>query len=121
MSELRFTIPAELLDEIARRVVDLLHDRTSDPAPSSPWLSVAEAAEYLRCKPKRVYDLVSQQRLPGHHDGGRLLLRRDEIDIYLSDPADTPLTPAPNTPRLQGIVGGTRSTNPARRAARKGI
>ncbi len=121
MSELRFTIPDELVEQIARRVVELLHDRTPDPPPSSPWLSVTEAAEYLRCKPKRIYDLVSQQRLPARHDGGRVLICRDEIDFYLSGSADTPLTPAPNTLRLQGIVGGTRSTNPARRPARKRI
>jgi excisionase family DNA binding protein len=54
----------------------------SAPVPSL-WLTVGEAAEYLRCKPKRIYDLVSQKRLPGHKDGSRLLLRRDELFAYM--------------------------------------
>ena len=48
-------------------------------------LSVAEAAEYLRCKPKRIYDLCSQGRLPFEKDGSRTLIRRRSIDAYLRE------------------------------------
>jgi excisionase family DNA binding protein len=54
------------------------------PAPVSPYLSVAEAADYMRCKPQRVYDLLSARRLSRVKDGARTLLLRDEIDSYLA-------------------------------------
>jgi excisionase family DNA binding protein len=54
---------------------------------ASPYLTVEEAAEYLRCKPKRIYDLTSQRRLPHVKDGSRTLLRRADLDAHLEDPA----------------------------------
>lgn len=50
----------------------------------SPYMSVAEAAEYMRCQPQRVYDLCSARRLTKFKDGSRTLLHRDEIDAYLA-------------------------------------
>src|SRR5437016_1733022 len=80
---------AALAPAIADQVADLLLERLAEfSSARSPWLDVAEAAEYLRCKPKRIYDLVGQERLPAHRDGARLLLRRDELDAYLNA-ADT--------------------------------
>jgi len=73
----------ELVERVAARVAELLAGQLPAPAAGSPWLTVAEAAEYLRCKPKRVYDLASQHRLPAHRDGSRLLFRRDELDAYV--------------------------------------
>ena len=34
------------------------------PAQPDGWLTVAEAAEYLRCPKSRVYSLVSAKRIP---------------------------------------------------------
>ena len=76
-----------LVPAIADRVADLLAERLTADA-RSPWLTVAEASEYLRCKPKRIYDLLSQRRLPAHHDGSRVLLRRDELDAYVTAASD---------------------------------
>lgn len=72
---------ASMVPAIAEQVAALLAERTTDAG--SPWLTVPEAAEHMRCKPKRVYDLISQSRLPAHRDGSRVLLRRDELDAYL--------------------------------------
>lgn len=71
------------IERVAVRVAELLADRLPGPAPASPWLNVQEAAEYLRCTPKRIYDLTGQSRLPVHRDGSRLLFRRDELDEYV--------------------------------------
>jgi excisionase family DNA binding protein len=106
----------ELVERVAVRVAESLADRLT-PAPDvSPWLNVDEAAEWLRCKPKRIYDLVSQHRLQAHHDGSRLLFRRDELDAYVLEADDSahgvPLTPVPNRPPLQGISGGARTRDP---------
>jgi excisionase family DNA binding protein len=94
---------------IAERVADLLAQRVAEER--SPWMTVDEAAVYLRCKAKRVYDLVGQSRLPGHKDGSRLLLHRDELDAYL-DGAATPLPPAADLALRCRSLGDVRSTNP---------
>jgi excisionase family DNA binding protein len=69
---------------LAERVAGLLAER--DRAPSSPWLDVTEAADYLRCGRQRVYDLVSGGRLRVAKDGSRSLFRREWLDAYL-DPS----------------------------------
>jgi excisionase family DNA binding protein len=45
----------------------------------SPFMSVAEATDYLRCRPQRVYNLVAEGRLTRCKDGTRLLLLREEV------------------------------------------
>jgi excisionase family DNA binding protein len=103
---------AALVPAIAERVADLLTGRVGAALGSrSPWLDVNEAADYLRCKPKRVYDLVSQSRVPAHKDGSRLLLHRDELDAYLRA-ADTPLTPPVDLASQSRSQQGARIVNP---------
>jgi excisionase family DNA binding protein len=119
--------PGELLDAlldqiapaVADRVAELLVERLAGAVPvaASPWLDVAEAAEYLRCKPKRIYDLGSQERLPVHRDGGRLLFRADELDRYLEG-ADTPLTHPPDSALQSRSRRGGRMPIPGVNGAR---
>lgn len=76
---LRLDFPEELLEAIADRVAQRI-----DSSPVSPLLTVEEAAQYLRCRPKRIYDLTSQRRLKFLKDGSRTLIRRDALDEYLA-------------------------------------
>lgn len=104
----------DLVERVAVRVAELLGPQLA-PAEPSPWLSAVEAAEYLRCAPKRVYDLASQHRIPVHRDGSRLLFTRDELDAYVladEDADDTALTPVPDRPRLRGVSPGARTNDP---------
>jgi excisionase family DNA binding protein len=48
-------------------------------------LSIAEAAELLRCKPQRVYDLRSSRRLPRTVEGGRAVVRRTDVERLISE------------------------------------
>lgn len=70
----------ELVETIATRVAERL--ATGQP---SPLMTVPEAADYLRCEPKRIYDLTSQRRLDFVKDGSRTLIRREALDRYLSE------------------------------------
>jgi excisionase family DNA binding protein len=47
------------------------------------WLSVAEAAAYLGCKPRRIYDLTSARQLRVHKDGRRSLYRIEDLDAVV--------------------------------------
>lgn len=76
---LRIDLPDELVEAVATRVAEMVGTPTV-----SPLLTVDEAADYLRCRPKRIYDLTSQRRLEFVKDGSRTLIRREALDRYLA-------------------------------------
>lgn len=55
--------PPDLVEAIARRAAELLREQHHPQVPD--YLATGEAADYLRCKPQRVFDLVSQGAAPG--------------------------------------------------------
>lgn len=71
------------IERIAERVASL----AASSSRPDPWLSIEEAAEHLRAKPQRLYDLVSTGRLRPAKDGRRLLFRRSWLDTYLESGA----------------------------------
>jgi excisionase family DNA binding protein len=78
---LSLSLPDEVLDEIARRVADILEARRlAKPADAKRWLTVSEAASYIGAKPQRIYDLRSTGRLSRCGDGRRGLVDRRELD-----------------------------------------
>jgi excisionase family DNA binding protein len=80
MIELIIRLTDEQLAEIAERAATLV---SADPPTVSPWLNVAEAAERLRCRKDRIYDLISLGKLHPRRDGRRVLLHRDDLDSYV--------------------------------------
>jgi len=80
----RLRLSEEDVERVARRVVALLHGRRDEGAgPRSPYLSVPEAAAYLRCKRQRVDDLLSQGVLTRVKEGGRTLVAWAELEAHL--------------------------------------
>jgi len=69
----------QLVDE---RVAAQLADR-GEQASAPEFLSVSEAAELLRAKPQRIYDLLSSGRLTRVKDGARVLVARAELEAWL--------------------------------------
>ena len=67
--------------DVAERLIEL--DRQIR-IQTSPFMSVTEAGTFLRCKPRRIYDLIHAKRLRPYKDGTRVLLRRDELEAYLT-------------------------------------
>jgi excisionase family DNA binding protein len=84
---LGFRFPDSFVGEVADRVAELLAERFA-PRASSPYLTVDEAAEFLRAKPHRVYDLLSSGRLTRHKDGSRVLVERAELEAWVSGALD---------------------------------
>jgi excisionase family DNA binding protein len=69
---------------LAARVADLEARLAAATSQSeSPYLTIPEAAEYMRASRQRVDDLLSQRRLSRHKDGRRTLLSRAEIEEHL--------------------------------------
>lgn len=50
---------------------------------SSPWLTVPEAAAYLRCPESRVRKLVMVRAIPHHREGRRVLFNVGELDEFI--------------------------------------
>jgi hypothetical protein len=76
-----------LLDELVERVADRVARRLEALPTTQPGdlLSIAEAAELLRCKPQRLYDLRCAGRLPRTVEGGRAVVRRSDIERLVSE------------------------------------
>jgi len=82
---LTLTLPQQLVDTIAAQAAALVLEQLSARhAPESPYLTIAEAATYLRCKRQRIDDLLSARRLRRYKDGRRTLLLRADLDAYLA-------------------------------------
>jgi excisionase family DNA binding protein len=96
----------EVVEAIAERAADLVVARQPRHGRGSPYLTVAEAAEQLRCKPQRLYDLASAGRLSRYKDGSRVLLSRGEIDAHLTGERRSPIAPSlPLPPRRRSKRG----------------
>ncbi len=103
-TELVVVLPPEAMEALAQRVAAIVLERSGEavpPAsPQSEYLSVAEAAELLRAKPQRVYDLLSAGRLTRLKDGSRVLVSRAEIEAYLRGERVAPVLPLRSRARM---------------------
>jgi excisionase family DNA binding protein len=72
---------AAIAEFVALRVIDRLTPLLNDLTVSStPWLTVADAADRLRAPKSRVYELLRTGRLASYRDGRRVLLRVEDVD-----------------------------------------
>ncbi len=55
------------------------------PEIPSKYMTVPEAADFLRCARQRIDDLLSQRRLTRFKDGSRTLVSRDEVERHLRE------------------------------------
>jgi len=87
-------IAVELSENDVRRIADrtaaLLRAEDRGRHNDSPYLTIDEAAAYLRCRRQRIDDLLSQRRLSRIKDGARTLISRAELEAYLRRGADDP-------------------------------
>lgn len=83
MSELRVTLPPDVLEAIAERAAEIVLERLD--APASPWLTLADAAAYLGWSRQRLY---KRRDVPRYKHGGRVMYRRDELDAFLEGHAE---------------------------------
>ncbi len=76
-------LPAELVEAIAERAAEMVLERLAASEPSSAYMSVREAADYLRAKPQRVHDLLSAGKLTRFKEGARTLVARREVEALV--------------------------------------
>ena len=82
MTAATFTLPHELLEQIAERAAELVVERSASG--EDGWLRGADRiAAYIDAPPSRVYALASAKRIPVHRDGSALIARRSELDAWI--------------------------------------
>lgn len=62
---------------------------STPPAAAPRYLRVEEVAELLRIRPRTVYQMVSQRRIPFRRVGRTLLFETSEIDRWTKECART--------------------------------
>jgi excisionase family DNA binding protein len=84
---LALPVPAELIDAVARRVVELLRRDQPQPEPRSPWLDVAGACAYLGFSRNTLYRLTAARAIPCRKkaNGQGLRFHRDELDAWMAE------------------------------------
>ena len=82
MDAITISLPADVIEEIARRVIEAVATQVQQYRVPD-LLTTAQAAEYLNCKPQRIHDLRSRGDLPSFKEGGRVLIRRADLDALL--------------------------------------
>jgi excisionase family DNA binding protein len=84
-----------LVDKIARRVESNINFSSSEKTTSttSPFMSVQEAADFLRIRPSTVYLWVSENKIPYSRIGSRLLFNRDELERFVQASTHTEKPP----------------------------
>jgi len=75
-----------VLDDDALAAIAAVTPQPETAAPESPFMTIVEAAGYLRCSRQRIDDLLSARRLERVKDGARTLIRRSDLDAYLNCP-----------------------------------
>lgn len=83
---LTLAIPVDLVEAIAARAAEVVLERLEREGASRReprYVTVEEAAELYRCKPQRIYELLSAGRLTRVKEGGRVLLLRAELEERL--------------------------------------
>ncbi len=95
------TFPPELIEAVAERVAEMLADSLPrEDAAASPYLTVPEAAQYIRAGSRqRIDDLLSQGRLTRIKDGRRTLIAREELGRYLAGEKTGRFAPGARTSR----------------------
>jgi excisionase family DNA binding protein len=83
---LTFQLPPEFVEQLIEVIMKKLETRLSAAAESAPsdLMTVAEAAAYIRAKPQRIYDLIGSRRLPRMKDGSRVLIKRGDLEAWIS-------------------------------------
>ena len=76
-SQVHLVLPDDVLEHLVAQVADRVR---AELATSSPWMTRAEAATYLRVPLSR---LEKDRTVPSHRWDGRVLYARHELDAWL--------------------------------------
>lgn len=92
---LALTLSPDALEAIAQRVAEIVLEQLGETKGfSSPWLSLAEAAHYLRVSERQLQRLLARGKVRSTTIGRRRLLHRDDLDEMATGEDVAPTTPS---------------------------
>jgi excisionase family DNA binding protein len=56
--------------------------RAAEIPANTPWLTVLEAAAYIRRSNKMVYEMIAAGEIPAYNRGGRLI-KKEDLDAWI--------------------------------------
>jgi excisionase family DNA binding protein len=69
-----------LVEHLEPRLIERVSEQLTARA-NSPWLTVKEAADYLRTSPDAIYKRIKRKQLPSYRpEGSPILLHKDDLD-----------------------------------------
>lgn len=83
------TMGFDLLDSLVQEIAARVESRINAPAgeksniTASPFMSVQEAADFLRIRPSTIYLWVSENKIPHSKIGSRLIFKREELESFV--------------------------------------
>jgi PTS system nitrogen regulatory IIA component len=106
-------IPDELVDRLAKAVAARVGELLEERRAATEYMTVDEAAAYLRCSKTRVYRLAASGELPHYKLGSRSLFSQREIDAWLGHSRSEPPNHQERV-RQQESSEGSRPSMPSR-------
>jgi excisionase family DNA binding protein len=106
VSGLRSLFAPELVEAIERLVDDRIEATLAERengSSSTPWLTIAEAAEYSRLSERTIERLLGRAKIRSSTIGRRRLLHRDDLDAYLKATAGEVAAPTAPPRRRRAI------------------
>lgn len=90
---LLLSLSPDLVDAIEELVAERVRMTLEDADGGSPWLSMAEAAEYVRVSERTLNRHIEKGKLRATKIGRRTLLNRDDLDALAAGEGVAPTTP----------------------------
>jgi excisionase family DNA binding protein len=78
-------LPDDVVERLAVAVAEHVRGLLAEDAAAVEYMTVEEAATYLRCSKKRIYGLTSRRAMPYFKVGSRMLFSRLAIDAWLAE------------------------------------
>ena len=90
----RIELPEDLVDQIAARAAEILQERVPDQVQAaSPWLTLDDAAEYLRTSTRTIHRKVKKGVLRPSYGTGRPLFHVSDLDKAAAGEETAPTVP----------------------------
>ena len=85
MADQMVVVPVAWLQEIEKKLDQLLETKRPDPEETGPTLTAAEAAVYMNIDRNTLYRWTRENRVPHRKVGGKLFFYKGEIDEWMKE------------------------------------
>jgi len=75
----------ELSDESIAKLALVISQSTGNLSINSNYLTVREAADYIRVSQRQLRNLLSKNKIPFYHPEGKILLKTKDLDNYIEE------------------------------------